>query len=96
MPTARVPEPLASGGAPDAADELICSARGCRAEATWGLRWNNPRLHTPDRRKVWLACDEHREHLAQFLDARGFLRDTVPVSELPAEPAGPADARGPA
>ena len=89
MPTARVPEPLASGGGPDAADELICSARGCRDDATWGLLWNNPRLHTPDRRKVWLACDEHRDHLAQFLDARGFLRDTVPVSELP-------DARGPA
>ena len=53
---------------PDAVDELVCSSRGCRAEATWGLLWNNPKLHTPDRRKVWLACDEHREHLSQFLD----------------------------
>lgn len=64
--------------------ELTCSARGCRARATWGLRWNNPRLHTPDRRKVWLACDEHREHLTTFLQARGFLRDAVPVGELDA------------
>lgn len=63
-------------------DEVTCSARGCRAEAAWGLRWNNPRLHTPGRRKVWLACGEHRDHLEQFLGARGFLRDTVPVGEL--------------
>lgn len=66
--------------------DLICSARGCRSAAVWGLRWNNPRLHTPDRRKVWLACDEHRDHLERYLGTRGFLRDTVPVSELPDEP----------
>lgn len=65
--------------------DLTCSARGCSAAAVWGLRWNNPRLHTPERRKVWLACDEHREHLEHFLGRRGFLRDTVPVAELPAE-----------
>lgn len=65
--------------------DLTCSARGCRAEAAWGLRWNNPRLHTPERRKVWVACDEHRVSLTQFLEARGFLRDTVPASDLPAE-----------
>ena len=64
------------------ATELTCSARGCRAGATWQLLWNNPKLHTPDRRKTWLACDEHRESLGAFLSARGFLRDTVPVGEL--------------
>ena len=62
--------------------ELVCSARACRGEATWGLRWNNPRLHTPERRKVWLACDDHREHLETFLGARGFHCDTVAVGEL--------------
>ena len=62
--------------------DLECSARGCRAPAAWGLRWNNPRLHTPERRKVWLACDDHRDHLEGFLGARGFWRDTVPVDEL--------------
>ncbi|WP_183095214.1 acetone carboxylase [Nocardioides stalactiti] len=56
----------------------VCSAKGCRADATWQVLWNNPRIHTPDRRKVWLACDEHRESLEAFLGARGFLRDTVP------------------
>ncbi|NEN78356.1 hypothetical protein G3T38_08700 [Nocardioides zeae] len=60
----------------------MCSARGCRATATWAHRWNNPRLHAPERRKVWLACDEHRSSLADFLGARGFLRDTVAVGDL--------------
>ena len=44
--------------------------------------WNNPKLHTPDRRKVWVACDEHREYLANFLGLRGFLRETVPMAEF--------------
>jgi hypothetical protein len=54
-----------------------CSARGCQAPATWALLWNNPRLHTPERRKTWLACDEHRQSLADFLGARSFLKDVV-------------------
>lgn len=61
-------------------DELICSAKGCREPATWQLQWNNPKLHTPDRRKTWLACDDHRAGLGDFLGARGFLRETEPVS----------------
>ncbi len=60
--------------------ERICSAKGCRASAAWELRWNNPKVHTPDRRKSWLACDEHREHLSTFLDARGFLREVAALS----------------
>jgi hypothetical protein len=60
-------------------ESLICSAKGCRAPAQWRLLWNNPRLHAPERRKIWLACDEHRTSLGEFLDARGFLRDTEPV-----------------
>jgi hypothetical protein len=59
-------------------DETICSARGCQAAAAHELRWNNPRIHTPDRRKVWLACDEHLPSLSDFLSARGFLREVVP------------------
>lgn len=55
-----------------------CSARGCHAPAEWQLLWNNPKLHTPDRRKTWLACPDHRESLELFLGARGFLKDTVP------------------
>ena len=58
-----------------AGEGLICSARGCRARAVHALRWNNPKLHTPDRRKTWLACDAHLPTLSQFLDARGFLQE---------------------
>ena len=64
-------------------EQLTCSARGCTAPAAWAVLWNNPKLHTPERRKAWLACDEHRESLSDFLAARNFLRDVVPVEELP-------------
>lgn len=68
---------------PDAIDNVLCRARGCGDDASWGLLWNNPTLHTPERRKVWLACDAHREHLEEYLGVRGFLRGTLPLSELP-------------
>ena len=60
-------------------EPLTCSAKGCHADAEWALQWNNPKLHTPDRRKVWLACDEHRHSLGDFLTrasvpARGRAR----------------------
>ncbi|WP_066463232.1 hypothetical protein [Sanguibacter suarezii] len=63
-------------------DDLVCSGKGCPQQAVWGLLWNNPKIHTPQRRKVWLACDEHRDHLETFLGARGFLKGTVPVDDL--------------
>jgi len=56
-----------------------CSARGCGRPASWQLLWNNPRIHTPQRRKVWLACDEHKAHLSDFLDRRSFLREVEPL-----------------
>ncbi|MFJ1747017.1 hypothetical protein ACIOJD_12355 [Streptomyces sp. NPDC088116] len=59
----------------------VCSAKGCRAPAVWVLAWNNPKLHTPERRKTWLACDEHREHLSSFLGVRGFLKEVVTLAE---------------
>lgn len=62
--------------------ELICSARGCGADAAFGVLWNNPRIHTPTRRKVWLACPDHREHLTEYLNTRGMWKETVPVDEL--------------
>jgi hypothetical protein len=63
----------------------VCSARGCRRPARWQLRWNNPRLHRPERRKTWLACDEHRATLGDFLTARAFLREVVPFPGPPAD-----------
>jgi len=64
----------------------ICSAKGCQSDAVWDLLWNNPKLHTPDRRKSWLACDDHRESLGDFLRARGFLRDIEPFDGGSDEP----------
>ena len=64
---------------PAGPDGLICSAKGCRAEAKLDLRWNNPKIHTPSRRKHWLACAEHQESLSAFLSARGFLCEVVPL-----------------
>jgi hypothetical protein len=58
--------------------DVQCSAKGCRAPAHWQLRWNNPKLHPAERRKTWLACDDHRRSLGAFLDARGFLREVEP------------------
>ena len=47
------------------AEELSpqCSRKGCRAPGAWSLLWNNPKLHPPERRKVWLACEEHKGSL---------------------------------
>jgi hypothetical protein len=64
---------------PEDRDSLICSARGCRQPASYDLRWNNPKIHATDRRKHWLACDDHRESLMQYLSARGFLKETLPL-----------------
>jgi hypothetical protein len=72
----------------------ICSAKGCGLPALHRLVWNNPRLHTPDREKVWLACADHRESLSRHLDVRGFLRRVEPFesdSATPADPPAPAD-----
>jgi hypothetical protein len=55
-------------------DPLVpqCSRAGCDADATFGVHWRNPKLHTPDRIKTWLACDEHVDYLREFLLARNF------------------------
>jgi hypothetical protein len=70
-------------------EPLVCSAKGCQDHADWALVWNNPKLHTPDRRKTWLACERHRTSLADFLGARGFLLEVVAADDAPADP-GPA------
>lgn len=65
-------------------DQMVCSAKGCREPAQHAVVWNNPKLHTADRRKVWLACDTHRQSLADFVGLRGFLIEVIPVGELTA------------
>ncbi|MBC7629855.1 acetone carboxylase [Aeromicrobium sp.] len=60
-------------------DVLTCSAKGCANVAQHQVLWNNPKIHTPDRRKIWLACDEHEASLRAFLGARGFWKETQPI-----------------
>lgn len=63
--------------------ELKCSRKGCTESARWKLEWNNPKIHVPERRKTWLACQEHLEYLKDFLTSRFFLKDIVPVETAP-------------
>nr|WP_220035861.1 hypothetical protein [Modestobacter versicolor] len=60
-------------------ETVICSAKGCREPAGFALVWNNPKLHAPDREKVWTACAEHREPLSHHLALRSFLRRVDPL-----------------
>lgn len=30
-------------------------------------------MHTPDREKIWHACDEHVQYLSEYVGRRGFL-----------------------
>jgi hypothetical protein len=60
-------------------EQVNCSARGCRTAAVHVLVWNNPRVHTPDREKTWVACAEHRQSLSEHLDVRGFLQRIDPL-----------------
>jgi len=69
--------------------DVQCSAKCCRAAAAHVLVWNNPRLHTPDREKTWVACEAHRQPLSEHLDVRGFLRRIDPLSADLGRPAHP-------
>jgi hypothetical protein len=60
-----------------AAEEPICSRAGCRELASWRILWRNPRIHTAERRKTWLACDAHVDYLRDFLAARDFPLEVV-------------------
>ncbi len=62
------------------ADPAVCSRAGCRADAVWRIVWRNPRIHGVDRRKTWVACDDHVGYLRDFLAARDF---PVTVESLP-------------
>ncbi|WP_022888191.1 hypothetical protein [Agromyces italicus] len=57
------------GGAPTQGG---CSRAGCREAAVWRIDWRNPRIHTGERGKTWLACDEHVGYLREFLESRSF------------------------
>ena len=64
----------------DQNEQPICSAKGCQQVAVFDLQWNNPKIHTPDRRKHWLACDQHRAQLEKYLGSRGLLKEVEPLT----------------
>lgn len=57
--------------------DRTCSRAGCRAQASWQVVWRNPRIHAADRRKVWIACDEHVDFLRDYLATRDFPVEVV-------------------
>jgi hypothetical protein len=52
--------------------DQTCSRAGCSNQARFAVNWRNPKIHTQDRVKVWLACDEHVDYLREYLLARDF------------------------
>lgn len=61
--------------------QLVCSRAGCLGPAVWNVNWRNPRIHTVDRVKIWLACDEHRQYLFDYFATRSFPVVVTPLAE---------------
>lgn len=80
---AAVPGTGSEPSEPAAGLPAVCSRKGCRQPAAWRLLWNNPRIHTPERRKTWLACGEHRSWLEEYLQTRDLWKETLPLAEAP-------------
>ena len=72
------------GGGPGVA-EVQCSRASCGAAASWNVNWRNPRIHSVDRVKIWLACPEHGDYLRDYLATRGFPVIVMPFGETVAE-----------
>lgn len=68
----------------DGVPAATCSRAGCREAALWRVEWRNPKIHSPDRRKIWVACDEHRDYLRDYLAARDFPVAVWPLVPLTA------------
>lgn len=58
-----------------------CSRAGCREAAVWRLNWRNPRIHSRDRVKIWLACESHLGFLQDYLTNRAFPLVVTALSE---------------
>lgn len=59
--------------------ETRCSRAGCDESAVWAVNWRNPRIHGPERVKVWLACADHVEFLREYLAGRDFPVEISPA-----------------
>ncbi|MFQ4148868.1 hypothetical protein AAGW05_09255 [Arthrobacter sp. LAPM80] len=72
--------PDTQGSAPDPQENPVCSRKGCRQPATMQLLWNNPKIHTAERRKIWLACPDHVGWLEDYLQSRSLWKETLPMN----------------
>lgn len=68
--------PLAKGP-----ESLNCSARRCLEPAAWAILWSNPAIHY-GRHKTWLACDEHKDFLIDYLAQRSFPTEALGLTEF--------------
>jgi hypothetical protein len=64
------------------APQVICSRAECRQIATYTVNWRNPSIHSPDRVKVWHACDEHVDYLRDYLASRDFPVVVAPLGTI--------------
>lgn len=51
---------------------IRCSRTGCLEAPDYRVLWRNPKIHAPDRHKVWLSCAAHRDYFQGYLLQRGF------------------------
>lgn len=66
---------------PEGSTDARCSRAGCGQPATRTVNWRNPRIHGPERVKVWLACEEHVDYLRDYLASRDFPVIVTPLGE---------------
>lgn len=56
-----------------------CSRAGCHNAANCKVFWRNPKIHSQERSKTWLACSDHLQFLIDYLDTRGFYIGTEKI-----------------
>lgn len=61
--------------------DKVCSSRGCNNKGIYAIVWANPKIHT-DRTKTWLACEEHKDFLTEYIALRSFPYEVKNADEL--------------
>ncbi len=60
-------------------ERVYCSRAGCESPATWNVNWRNPKIHSADRVKIWLACSDHVDFLHDYLTTHNFPVVVTPL-----------------
>lgn len=61
-------------------NQTRCSRTACEDSPAWQIVWRNPKIHAPEREKIWLSCEEHKLFFEGYLGQRGFPVRAVAVS----------------